>query len=137
MNVYEEIKQLEIENAKIRSKSMFNGDFIGEIDQLIKKLEEEYSKRILKNYKIEYSSYWANSAKVKITDPEKVIFKLIHCKLTYKKNDIKFWYIHPEIISDEKWQKTVTYKLWKFTITDHDKIIKAVLEKTIEAIDEY
>ena len=137
MSVYDEIKLLEEEKKKIRSKSMFDDDFFGQIETLIEEIEEIVSKEIISNYWIEYTSYSNNSAKIKVNDKQKSIFKLINIKLTYRKSDIKFWYIHPEILSDEKWQKTVTYKLWKFKIDEHKKILNSILEKLIEVIEEY
>jgi len=137
MNVFQEIKELEIENNKIRSKSMFNDDFFGQIESLVEQMQDIIQKKKIPNYTVEYTSYWNNDAKIKINDENLSIFKLIHIKLTYKKNDIKFWYIHPEILSDEKWQKTKTYKLWKFKIDEHKQILDSIFEKLIEVIEEY
>jgi hypothetical protein len=102
MNVYDEIKEFELQKKKIKSKSMFDDDFFGQIKTLIEEIEKVISKNIITEYSVEYTSYSSNSAKIKINDKQKVIFKLINCKLTYKKSDIKFGYIHPEISSDEK-----------------------------------
>lgn len=137
MNVFQEIKDIEIEKNKIRSKSMFNDDFFGQIKTLIEEMENKIQEKIIPNYNVEYTSYWNNDAKIKINDKDQSIFKLIHIKLTYKKNDVKFWYTHPEILSDEKWQKTITYKLWKFKIDEHKIIIDSLIEKTIEVIEEF
>ena len=137
MNVFQEIKDLEFENNKIRSKSMFNDDFFGQIKTLVEHMQDMIQEQIIPNYKIEYTSYWNNDAKIKINDKDQSIFKLIHIKLTYKKNDIKFWYIHPEILSGEKSQKTVTHKLWKFKIDEHKKVIDSILERLVEVIEEY
>jgi hypothetical protein len=35
MNVFQEIKELEAEAKKIRSKSMFDDDFFGQLDEII------------------------------------------------------------------------------------------------------
>ena len=137
MSVYDEIKQLEEDKKKIRSKSMFDDDFFGQIDTLIDELENIVNTKIIPNYWIEYTSYSSNNGKIKVNDKQKSIFKLINIKLTYRKSDIKFWYIHPEILSDEKWQKTITYKLWKFKIDEHEKILNDILEKLVEVIEEY
>jgi len=66
-----------------------------------------------------------------------LIDKLIVCNFNYKKLDIKFWYINPEFIVSEKWQKTKKYALWKFTISDTDEILKVFLNKLIEIIEEF
>jgi len=137
MNVFQEIKDLEFEKNKIRSKSMFDDDFFGQIDELMEQIGDIFRNKIITEYKTEYTSLWNYEAKIKINDDDKSIFKLINIKLTYKKNDIKFWYIHPQIISDEKWKKTVTHKLWKFKIDEHKKIIKNIFEKLVEVIEEY
>ena len=137
MNVFEEIKLLEKEKNKIRSKSMFDDDFFGQIDTLIEEIEKLVYKNIIPNYQVEYTSYSSKSAKIKINDNNQSILKLINIKLTYKKNDIKFWYIHPEILSDQKWQKTIIHKLWKLRIDEHEKILNSILETLVEVIEEY
>ena len=137
MNVFDEIKQLEKEKNSIKSKSMFDDDFFGQLDNLLESLEKLVSDKIIPKYKIEYTSFWNYEAKIKVNDTEKFLNKLITIKLTYKKNDIKFWYIHPEILSDEKWQKTITHKLWKFKIDEHKIILDLIIEKMIEVIEEY
>ncbi len=137
MNIFQEIKELEAEKKKIRSKSMFDDDFFGQLDDILEQIEKLVSEKIIPNYKIEYTSYSNNSAKIKVTDKEKGIFKLINCKLTYRKSDVKFWYIHPEILSGEKWQKTITYKLWKFKIDEHKIILDSIIEKMIEVIEAF
>jgi len=57
MNVFQEIKDLEFENNKIRSKSMFNDDFFGQIKTLVEHMQDMIQEQIIPNYKIEYTSY--------------------------------------------------------------------------------
>ncbi len=137
MTVFDEIKNLEREGKKIRSKSMYNDDFFGQLNEILEKLEELISKKITPYYEVEYTSYSNNSAKLKINDKKKSIFVLIHCKFIYKKNDIKFWYINPEIILNKKGQKTITYKIWKVKIDEHNIILKKIVQKIIEVIEEF
>ena len=140
MNIFEEIKKLEIEKAwyqKSKSKSMFDDNFFGQIEELMEQIWEMFQDIIIKKFKTEYTSLWNYEAKIKINDPDNFLNKLITIRLTYKKNDIKFWYIHPEILSDEKWQKTRIYKLWKFPIDEHKKIIDNITKKLIETIEEF
>lgn len=135
MKIFWKVKDME--EISIKSKSKFDDDFFGQIETLIEKLDNMVSGNIGKKYSVEYTNYSNNSIKIKINDNQKSIFKLIHCKLTYKQNDINFWYIHPEILSDVKWQKTITHKLEKFNIVDHKKILDSISEKLIEVIEEY
>lgn len=137
MNVYDEIKQLELEKNSIKSKSMFDWDFFAEIDFLMEEIEIAFKDKIITKYQTEYTSVWNYEAKIKISDSKKWILKLINCKFNYKKNDIRFWYINLEILSDAKWQKTITHKLWKFPILEHEKIVEKLIEKLIEVIEEY
>jgi hypothetical protein len=116
---------------------MFDDDFFGQLDEIISWLEKKVTEKIIPNYCIEYTAYWNYEAKIKINDTEKFLNKLITVRLLYKKNDIKFWYINPEILSDEKWQKTITYKLWKFKIDEHKIILDLIIKKMIDVIDEY
>jgi len=137
MNVYDEIKQLEIESNKIRSKSMFTDNYNDEMEILVEKAKEIVDEFVIPEYNIEYTSYWNYDFKVKINDDSKLIYKLIHCTFAYKKNDVKFWYINLEISISEKSQKTITHKIWKFPILEQDSIIKVLKEKLISAIEEY
>jgi hypothetical protein len=57
MNVFDEIKQLEKEKNSIKSKSMFDDDFFGQLDNLLESIEELVSDKIIPKYKIEYTSF--------------------------------------------------------------------------------
>lgn len=135
MKIFGKVKDME--EVSIKSKSKFDEDFFEHIEILIEEIDKIVTENISKKYSVEYINYSNNSIKIKINDEQKLIFKLIHCKLTYKQNDINFWYIHPEILSDVKWQKTITHRLEKFNILDHKKILNSISKKIIEAIEEY
>lgn len=135
MNVFEEIKKLE--KKSIKSKSMFTDDYDYEMDTLVEKAEEIIKELVIPNYNVEYTTYWSNDLKVKISDDEKLIHKLMYARFAYNKSDVKFWYINLEISYSQKSQKTVSYKLWRFSILNHDDIMKVFREKFLESIEEY
>jgi len=56
MNVFQEIKDLEFEKNKIRSKSMFDDDFFGQIDELMEQIGDIFRNKIITEYKTEYTS---------------------------------------------------------------------------------
>jgi len=127
----------EMEDLSIKSKIMFQWSFDKELEKIIDEAKKVIIKNILPWYWIDYTEYGDYIIKIKINDKELLIEKLITCIFNYKKNDVKFWYINPEFIVTEKWKKTKKYSLWKFTISDTDKIINIFLNKLVEIIEEF
>jgi len=137
MSVYDEIREYEKEKNAIRSKSMFTDDYDYEMKVLVEKAKEIVDKFIIPEYDVEYTSYWRSSLKIRISDDNKSIHKLIECKFLYKKNDVKFWYINLEILYSQKSRKTITKKMWRFPILEQDSIIKVFAKTLLEVIEEY
>jgi hypothetical protein len=127
----------EIHDLKIKSKQKFGWDFDAELKKIIESSEESIRKNIIPKYWVEYTEFWNFTVKIKINDTTQMINKLIVCNFNYKQIDLKYWYIHPEFSSTEKWQKTRKYPLGKFSITDTDEIIKVFTENLIEIIEEF
>lgn len=132
------LKELEeSRNLWIKSKLKFDWDFKQELKKLIKELEGVVSKEIFPNYWVEYTIYWDVVSKIKIKDKSLMIEKLITCTLFFNKNDIRYWYVTPLFTSEEKNQKTRKYELSRFSIADRKDIIKAIVGKLEEIIEEF
>lgn len=136
--IEEQVKKLrETQIQPVRSRVMFNGDFNGEMESLIWKVEIAIEKEIVPKFGIEYLNFWNTSIKIKVNDKTELIEKLITCNFAYNNVDAKFGYIDPQFLSSEISKKTKVYDLWKFAITEHDKIIKAFIKMLINIIEEY
>ena len=116
---------------------MFQWDFESNVQELVEKAEQAIEKEILPKYKIEYLNVWNASIKIKINDKTQFIEKLITCNFAYNNQDVKYGYIDPEFFCSEISKKTKAYSLWRFLITDHDKIIKAFIKMLLNIIEEY
>ena len=127
----------EYNNLWIRSKIKFQWDFNDSLANLISELEVAISKQIISNYKVEYSEYWKQDLKIKVKDKNIMLEKLITCNLFHSKNDEIYWYITPKFSSSEKWQKTKKYELEKFELNNNESIIKWIIIKLIEIIEEF
>jgi len=127
----------EWEDLSIKSKVKFQWDWAKELEKIISEVEKIVEKKIIPNYQVGYTGYGDYIVKIKINDRKLLIDKLITCSFNYKKLDVKFWYINPEFIVTEKWQKTKKYNLWKFTISDTTKILDVFITKLLEIIEEF
>ncbi len=132
VKTYEEIHEL-----SIKSKKKYSWNFEQELQKIIESSEEVIRSEIIPKYSVEYTEFWNYTVKIKINDKTKMINKLIVCNFNYKINDVKFWYINPEFLSTEKWQKTRKYPLWKFSIDDTDKIMQDFIIKLVDIIEEF
>ena len=121
----------------IRSKIKFQWDFNNSLAELVWELEITIAKEIISNYWVEYTQYWDQIFKIKIKDKPLLIEKLITCTLFYSKNDYTYWYVTPLFTSAEKWQKTKKHELDKFSISEKEKIVKVVVGKLKEIIEEF
>ena len=132
------LKELEENrNLWIKSRKKFGWDFKQLLKDLVSELEIGIAEQIIKNYWIEYTSYWDQIIKVKINDKNLMIEKLITCTLVYNSNDVRYWNITPIFVSAEKWQKAKKHELKSFAIMDKDVIVKAVVRKLLEVIEEF
>lgn len=132
------LKELEdSRNLWIKSKIKFQWDFKESLEKLVWKLENSIRKNIISNYWIEYTSYWNQIIKIKIKDKVLIIDKLISCTLFYNKNDKIYWYVTPIFTSSEKWQKPKKYELSKFSLSDDNIIVKGIVNKIIDIIEEF
>lgn len=132
------LKELEEErNLWIKSKRKFDWDFKQLLKDFVSNIEISITEKIIKNYWVEYTSYWDQIIKVKVKDKNLMIEKLITCTLFYNKNDIRYWYITPLFVSEEKWQKAKKYELSRFSITDNDIIVNSIINKLEEVIEEF
>jgi len=132
------LKEIEEErNLWIKSKKKFGWDFKQLLKDLVSALETGITDKIIKNYWVEYTSYWDQIIKVKIKDKDLMIEKLITCTLFYNKNDIRYGNITPIFVSEEKWQKAKKYELKSFSIMDKEDIVEKVVKKLEEIVDEF
>ena len=132
------LKELEdARNLWIKSKIKFQWDFKKSLNELVSKLEIKISEKIIKNYWVEYTSYWDQIIKVKVNDKNQMIEKLITCTLFYNKNDKTYGYITPLFTSAEKSQKTKKYELTRFSLSDIDLIVDKVIGKIVEIVEEF
>ena len=131
----EELK--EYNNLWIKSKIKFQWDFKETLEKLVWKLKTNIAKEIIPNYGVEYTAYWTQIIKVKIKDKNLMVEKLITCTLFFSKNDEIYWYVTPLFTSVEKWQKTRKHELDKFSISKNEEIVKAVVGKLVEIIEEF
>ena len=116
---------------------MFNGNFDAEMKSLINKIEKAIVKDISTKFGLEYLNFWNTSIKIKINDKVELIEKLITCNFAYNNVDARYWYIDPQFLSDEISKKTKIYNLGKFSILDHEKIVKAFIKMLTQIIEEY
>ncbi len=136
--IEEQVKKLrESQKQPIKSKVMFNGDFDAEMKSLINKIEKAIVKDISTKFGLEYLNFWNTSIKIKINDKVELIEKLITCNFAYNNVDARYWYIDPQFLSDEISKKTKIYNLGKFSILDHEKIVKAFIKMLTQIIEEY
>ena len=132
------LKELEDNrNLWIRSKKKFGWDFKQLLKDLVSALEIGVAENIVKNYWVEYTSYWDQIIKIKIKDKDLMVEKLIVCTLVYNNNDIRYWKITPIFVSEEKWQKPKKHQLKSFSIEDIDVVVNAIVEKLEEIIEEF
>lgn len=132
-----QIRAKDYNNLWIKSKVRFQWNFKKTLTELITKIEESITKEIMPNYSVEYTQYWEKFVKLKIVDKDLMIDKLINCNMFYSKNDEIYWYVIPKFSSSEKSQKTKKYELEKFWIKDTENIVKSIIEKLKEIIDEF
>ncbi len=136
--IEDQVKKLRASQVEpVRSRVMFNGDFDAEMEALIWKVELAIEKEIVPKYGIEYLNFWNTSIKIKINDKVELIEKLITCNFAYNNIDAKFGYIDPQFLISEISKKIKVYNLWKFSITQHDKIAKSFIKMLINIIQEY
>ncbi|MDD2907553.1 MAG: hypothetical protein PHH98_02830 [Candidatus Gracilibacteria bacterium] len=136
--IEEQVKKLRESQVKpIKSKVMFNGDFLGEMEKLIEKIEIAVEKEIAPNYGLEYLNFGNTSIKIKINDKTQLIEKLITCNFAYNNVDERYGYIDPQFLSAEMSKKTKVHNLGKFPITEHEKIVKAFIKMLVNIIEEY
>jgi len=136
--IEEQVKKLrESQIQPIKSRVMFNGNFDNEMETLLKKTEKAVIKEVSVKFWLEYLNFWNSSIKIKINDKIEHIEKLITCNFAYNNVDARYGYIDPQFLCDEISKKTKIYGLWKFLITEHDKIINAFIKKLIFIIEEY
>ena len=124
-------------NLWIRSRMKFSWDFHKLLKELVSELEDNIRKQIVPNYWVKYTQYGDYFIKVKVKDENLMSEKLIVCTLDYSKNDERYWYVIPKFTSAEISQKTKKYELEKFTITDNENIVKAIISKLKEIIEEF
>ena len=136
--IKEQVKKLrETQKQPIKSKVMYNWDFVSEVKELVEILWDVIEKDILPVYKLDYINFANASLKIKVNDKEQMIEKMITFNLAYNRMDEKFGYIDPQFICDEISKKTKVYSLGRFFIKDKEKIIKAFLKMLIQIIEEY
>lgn len=136
--IKEQVKKLrETQKQPIKSKVMYNWDFVSEVKDLVETLWDVIEKDILPVYKLDYINFANASLKIKVNDKEQMIEKMITFNLAYNRMDEKFGYIDPQFICDEISKKTKVYSLGRFFIKDKDKIIKAFLKMLTQIIEEY
>lgn len=133
----EQIKDLAISRASIKSKLRFQWDFHAELEAIIDDLEKLVAQQVIKNYWVEYSEYGAAYMKIKIKDKGMMIDKLIACNFTFKANDEKFGYITPQFIVSGKSKKLKIYDLKKYPLSQSDVILRDVMHKLLEIIEEF
>jgi len=132
------LKELEEErNLWIKSKKKFGWDFKQLLKDLVSALEIGIAEKIIKNYWVEYTSYWDQIIKVKIKDKDLMIEKLVTCTLFHNSNDERYWNITPIFVSTEKWQKAKKYELKSFSIMDKEVVVERVIKKLIGIIEEF
>ena len=132
------LKELEdSRNLWIKSRMKFGWDFKELLKELISALEVGVAEKIIKNYGVEYTSYWDQIIKIKIKDKNLMIEKLIICTLVYNNNDKRYWNITPIFVSEEKWQKPKKHQLKSFSIMDTKIVVDAIVEKLEEIIEEF
>lgn len=136
-SIEDQIREAEINRLNIKSKVMFQWNFVEEVEKLINESEVLIREKIIKNYWVEYTEFWNHSFKIKIKDKNLMVEKLIACNFTYKKNDEKYGYIDPQFIVTQKWSKTKIYDAGKFKIWDKKIILDKIISQTIEIIEEF
>jgi|ASRM01.1.fsa_nt_gi hypothetical protein len=132
-----QIEEMKVNSKNIKSKVQFQGNFHEELEEIIEIIQNEIQKKIIPNYGVVYTEYGSQNMKIKIKDSNLMIEKLISCNFFYKKNDEKYGYITPQFSSAELGQRTKTHVLEKYTISDHDIIVNAFMEKLVEIIEEF
>lgn len=125
-------------NLWIQSRMKFTWDFKQLLKDLVSALEISIAETIIKNYWVEYTSYWDQIIKIKIKDKNLMVEKLIVCTLFYNNsNDIRYWNITPIFVAEEKWQKPKKHQLKSFSIIDTEVVVGAVIKKLGEIIEEF
>ncbi|EKD66343.1 MAG: hypothetical protein ACD_49C00050G0013 [uncultured bacterium (gcode 4)] len=125
------VKMKEAQAGWIKSKVRFKWKFEDEFEKTIDIVEDFLEKELEKHFKVDSIISWNNNLKIRINDAEQGIQRIVNCVFRYDKTDIKFWYTHIELASSELSKKSKLHYVWKFSITDREKIKEKVLKDLI------
>ncbi len=134
MRITKEIA-LKIQTKNIKSKVMFNWDFKKELEKLVEETENYIWEFLWKKFEIVSTISWNNNIKIKVKDSKEYIDRIINCVFAYHLQDIRYWNLKVEIITTEMWIKPIHHIVWKFRITEKQKIKENTLKDIISNLE--